>query len=325
MSWKDLLQADDESIVAAYLGGTEIYSGSRTWTMFPGTRPAGHGWFRFVLNGRRCTCTKPADPPTDGWLTTVSGFMVGDHLLPDSARIPFGAPLSALYTAAKRVELLEPGLERFARVTAGTRWPQGPLLFQSLAFPLGPENDVLQAFQDGKATVEAIPGVTPALDLAFRLASWQRDETARIRKEERERREREERLREIREKLGDGEKRRNLAKIDFGEAAKAALAVGGATYLDHRASANKGEFVVWFRFEQRRFEVVCNGDLRIVDAGICLVDHRTNEKGDTRFTLESFPAVLRQAMREHKLVVWRHADPDHRDDDWNDREDDFDD
>ena len=48
--------------------------------------------------------------------------------------------------------------------------------------------------------------------------------------------------------------------------------------------------------------------LRIVDAGICLEDHATGEKGDTYFTLESPPGVVRQAIREGQLVVWRHAD-----------------
>jgi hypothetical protein len=53
-----------------------------------------------------------------------------------------------------------------------------------------------------------------------------------------------------------------------------------------------------------------------------LTDHRTGEKGDTLFTLESLPAVVRQAIKEHKLVVYRHADgADWRnepDDDWED-------
>jgi hypothetical protein len=82
--------------------------------------------------------------------------------------------------------------------------------------------------------------------------------------------------------------------------------------------------VVTFRLEGRRFECVCDGTtLRIVDAGICLVDHRTREAGDTRFTLESLPDVIRQAMRERVLHVFRHVGQDDgfRDedqDDWDD-------
>ena len=47
--------------------------------------------------------------------------------------------------------------------------------------------------------------------------------------------------------------------------------------------------------------------MRIIDSGICLQDHNTGEKGDTYFTLESLPAVIRQADREGKLVVYRHV------------------
>jgi hypothetical protein len=66
--------------------------------------------------------------------------------------------------------------------------------------------------------------------------------------------------------------------------------------------------------------------MHIVDAGICLDDHR-GTKGDTRFTLESLPAVVGEAIRGGKLVVWRHVagDPGNaanhdwgadRDEDW---------
>ena len=61
-----------------------------------------------------------------------------------------------------------------------------------------------------------------------------------------------------------------------------------------------------FRFRRQRFECVCDEALRIVDSGICLVDHATGERGDTRFTLESLPAVIGQAMDEGRLVRFRH-------------------
>ena len=38
-----------------------------------------------------------------------------------------------------------------------------------------------------------------------------------------------------------------------------------------------------------------------------LTDESTGEKGDTRFTLESLPTVVQQAMDEGILVVYRHA------------------
>jgi hypothetical protein len=66
--------------------------------------------------------------------------------------------------------------------------------------------------------------------------------------------------------------------------------------------------VVRFRLDHRAFECTCEErTLRIIDAGICLVDHATNEKGDTYFTLESLPGVIGEANREGKLVVFRHV------------------
>jgi hypothetical protein len=214
------------------------------------------------------------------------------------------------------VHLIERGLDRFVRVVAGRTFEGGPLIYEAQEFPLGPEDAVLAAFQDKKPTVDAIPGVAPALDTAFRFETWRRAETDRIRREEAELREREERERaeaerraQIREQLGDALGRRELAKFDFQAAATAALEVGGAEYLDHRESYNKGEMVVKFRLDHRRFECVCSAEtLRIIDSGICLTDEATGIKGDTRFTLESLPPVIRQAQREGVLVVYRHVD-----------------
>jgi len=46
-----------------------------------------------------------------------------------------------------------------------------------------------------------------------------------------------------------------------------------------------------------------------VDSGICLIDHTTEERGDARFTLESLPAVINEAINDQKLVVFRHVAP----------------
>ncbi|MEL6349921.1 MAG: hypothetical protein AAFV53_42860, partial [Myxococcota bacterium] len=109
--------------------------------------------------------------------------------------------------------------------------------------------------------------------------------------------------------VGDAHARRVLAQQDFSEAARAALAVSGAELLDHRPNrGGKDEQVVQFRFQQRRFECVVHAKtLQIIDSGICLINHTTNERGDTRFTLESLPAVIDEAMRLGKLVIFRHV------------------
>ena len=121
--------------------------------------------------------------------------------------------------------------------------------------------------------------------------------------------------------MGTGPGRRTLAQMDFEAAAKAALKVGGAEYLDSHPGYGRREMVVQYRFENRRLECVVNTQtLTVIDSGICLTDHRTGEKGDTYFTLESLPAVVRQAIQLNKLVVYRHVGGDARDedDDWDD-------
>jgi len=185
--------------------------------------------------------------------------------------------------------------------------------------PLGPEDEVLQAFFEDSLNIyqcRDIKGVVPALDAAFRMEIWQkieaerrRQELERLRREEEERRAREERRQALIANLGNAETRRELAKIDFGEAARAALAVGNAQYLDHRKAPRRGEMVVRYRLDRRRFECVCDErTLRIIDAGICLTSHTTGVKGDTLFTLESLPSVVSEAIREDVLVVYRHVD-----------------
>jgi hypothetical protein len=106
--------------------------------------------------------------------------------------------------------------------------------------------------------------------------------------------------------MGDGGKRRELAKYDFEAAARAALAVSGAELLDTRKNA-RGDYVVKYRCEGHRLECICDETLQVIDAGICLTDHHTGEKGDNYFTLESLPAVVKEADDEGVLVIWRHG------------------
>lgn len=181
------------------------------------------------------------------------------------------------------------------------------------------------AFQDRASNINHIAGVTPALDLAFRWITYQRErqeerrrELQRIREEEERKRAEEERLREAVQQGGTAAGRRVLARTDFEAGAREALRVSGAELLDVRQSHNRREMVVQYRFQQRRLECVVERDtFRVVDAGVCLTDHATGQKGDTFFTLESLPGVIAEAMRLGKLVVWRHVDPDFQED-WDD-------
>jgi len=244
---------------------------------------------------------------------TLRGYLVGDRLVPDDVRVdPDPAKIAEF---SEPVMLVERGLDRFVRIVAGRPFEGGPLIYKNQDMSVGPEDAVTRAFLRRAPSLAAIPGASPALEAAFRMESWQRaeaerrrEELERQRAEEQARRQLEERREQIAQQLGSAEGRREMAKVDFGEAARAALKLGGAEYLDHRTSYRPGEMVVTFRLIHRAFACTCDEkSLRIIDAGICLSDHRTGQRGDQLFTLESLPAVILEAHRSHLLVVLRHV------------------
>lgn len=312
--YRDLLQKD-EWLIAAWFGGRTLYVKERTWKI-TGPLPSLHGWHTFRINGRTASYDPEAEMPVNeeppnSIENEVCGYLVGDRILADVAVVfendwkqPEIFPV---------VRLLPEGLERFARISAGTPWVGGPFVFAGYEMPLGPEEDVLRAFEDQAPNLNHIKGVTPALNAAFMFESWQRAEAA-LRRLERDRLRREEEARQARldamaaleARIGKSEARRELAKIDFETAARAALAISGSEYLSHRAG-QRDEFVVRFRFMERRFECVCDDRLSIVDAGICLVRHYDGYDSSKEFTLETLPSVIKEAIDTGLLVVRRHA------------------
>jgi hypothetical protein len=309
MSWRDLLTDDPATL--PWVGGRSLRSRTQTWAI-DGAFPPEHGWYTWRLAGRKASRPVPADPQPDALGFAAKGYLVGNRLVHDNTWVDPNP--ETICGFSEPVHLLEPGLDRFVRVAAGRVYEDGPLVYQGQEMPLGPEDAVLQAFLDGQATVVAVKGVSPALDAAFRMEVWQREEAEkrrseleRLAREEAERCEREARRRQMAEQLGDGAGRRQMALVDFHEAAKAALAIGGAELLDERRGVRRGEHVVRYRLDGQRFECVCDDRLRIVSSGICLTDSETGISWDTCLTLESLPSVVLQGAREGKLVVLRHA------------------
>jgi len=322
MGWKDLLQEKDATTICLpWVGGRSLRSESRTWKI-TGELPREHGWYNFSLDGRRATFGPRRLAQPDDLVYIVYGYLVGDRIVADGLR-PDPDP-SQIARFSETVYFIEEGVDRFVRISAGRIYERGPLFFRSQEFPEGPETEVLDAFLDGKLSVDHVKHVAPALDASFRMETYQREEARRRREAlERLRIEEEARLarelaeeearlaleirrEELRERLGDGEARRALAYTDFEEAARAALAIGGADLLDVR-EGRRGEKVVRYRVDGRRLECVCDIQMRIVDAGICLTDHVTHRKDDTKLSLESLPSVVREAVRENVLVVFRHV------------------
>jgi len=311
VGWRDLIESEPRTVTLPWVGGQIVHSESRAF-IAEGLPPE-FGWYRFaVKDPNYLVHTEAVEPDLEILKNEVSGYLVGDRLVPDNTYVD--PDPSKIVKHSEKVYMLPDGLDRFARARAGRVFPEGPLIFIAEEFPLGPEEDVLDAFLDEKEDVKEIKGVTTGLDAAFRMETFRRAEAerrrvelARKRAEEEARRAQEKRRQELLEKLGDGAGRRAMAKENFAEAAKAALTVGGAQYLDHRRVGRGDDYAVKYRVDGQRLECICSSDLHIVDAGVCLTDHTTGEKGDTYFTLESLPAVIREAIRDGVLVVWRHV------------------
>ena len=324
MTWQDLLVPDrGEERVLPWVGGPKVHGRDRTWRI-RGRLPAEQGWYTFkVGGGRKATLVGPSDPDPEfeEGQTLLQGYLAGDRLIPDDARVD--PDPAKLFDQTVPVHLVELGLDRFTRaVVAQTR--DGNVYVRQ-EFPEGPEFEVLAAYQDRLDSVDHIKNVTPALDLAFRWESYQRlqaeehqRELERLRAEEAERLEAQEQLRQALRDSGTGAGRRALAARDFDAAARASLVISGAELLDTRQGRVRNEMIVQYRFRTRRLECVVERDtLRIIDAGVCL-GHGAH-KGDRFFTLESLPGVIGEAMDRHILHVYRHIhgdDPHHDEDDW---------
>ena len=295
--------------VLPWVGGRTVCGAMRVWRT-AGPLPVEHGWFAFEVDGGRvATFVEPAVPdhfaPDRERYEVLQGYLAGERLIPDNARVV--ADPEKLVAQTMPVHLVEPGLDRFARASVACL-PSGVLVYLWQELPHGPEGDALLAYQDRKADLDGVPGVTPALDLAFRWLSYQRDVVERRTAERQRVLEEERRREEAMRSVGTAVGRRALAPHDFTTAAKAALALAGAEWLDDRQGHRRSERVVQFRFRRRRFECVVDAlTLQVVDSGICLSDH-DGTKGDTWLTLESLSSVIGEAVDTGRLVVYRHVD-----------------
>lgn len=315
MGWQDLLGNGGDRVLP-WLGGRQVHTTDRTWTI-KGRTPQEFGWYTFdTSNGRKAILKGEAelDPEYAEGLKVVRGLLVGDRIILDNARVD--PDPAKLVDQTESVFCVERGLDRFTRCTA-VRDREGRLIYMQMEFPEGSEAEVLEAYQDRKDSVDDIPGVTPPLDLAFRWISYQRAaaearaaEEARLRAIEEAKLAEQERVRRLMKQTGTAAGRRALALQDFNAAAKAALALGGAEFLDAHDGYHQKEKVVQYRFRHRRLECVCHAEtLRIIEAGVCLDNHMGEEdsKSDTLFTLETLPTVIAEVMDMGRLHVWRHV------------------
>jgi len=301
MGWRDVLSAEDETLVAPWTGGRTLHLIARSFRI-RGALPDSAGWYCFEVEGRSVRFSGTAEPDPMQLGFRIEGYLVADRLVPDDISVQ--VDMRRLAASTQQVLVVPSGLERFARVSAGRVCEGGALVFAEELFPLGPEPEVRDAFGRRAQSLGNVPGVVPALDAAFRFECFRRDAAQRRRVQAERARQR----RALVEELGSAKARRARAAYDFEGAARAALAVSGATYIDHRGSHEPHEVVVRFRIGSQAFECICHArTLRIIDAGVCLTDDDTGLRGDEFFTLESLPGVIQQAQREDALVVFRHV------------------
>lgn len=292
MSWRDYLQTE-ERVTLPWIGGNTLQTlQGRKWKL--GSTPSLHGWYTFKVEGRKVVSFEESAPNLSALGYPKTGYMVGNSLVVPDKR---GFRLQP-------VHLVERGLDRFSRVLVGSLSDGGPLVYQGQEMPLGPEDAVLETYLN-RTPVDNIPGATPEL-----LATYRYEVQYRERNEKRQAEL--EAKRQYESRIGTGEGRRILARTDFEAAARSALSLGGATLLDVRDGVSNQK-IVRFQLGAQRFECVCDTNLQIIDAGICLTaeyDDGTFDRGvrgDTWFTLESLPSVIMDAINQNHLVIFRRA------------------
>ncbi|HHO50821.1 MAG TPA: hypothetical protein ENK18_08070, partial [Deltaproteobacteria bacterium] len=155
MGWQDLLQDIPKERVLPWVGGRRLVDRDRTFEI-KGKLPEEHGWHRFQIGGTRHASWSGAaepDPCFDEGRSTLTGYLVGDRLIPDGAAVV--PDPAALIEQTLRVHLVDRGLDRFSRGLVAQD-PGGPWIFVRQEFPLGPEHEVQAAFVDGRPDIRGI-------------------------------------------------------------------------------------------------------------------------------------------------------------------------
>ena len=314
-----------DTLVAPWLGGPAIDAPGRRLKL--SQPPPKQGWFRFELKGRIASAQEPAEPADLSALPKVRGFLWKERLVGDAAR-------------AEPIHLLpEEEPPRFSPVTA-RRWHGGALLFDSLDFESEAEGAVREALATGAPlnTIKSVPAPLRAA-YAFALA----EQTARrlavpvaaseIRRHvgriadggaaqaeavirdliaEREQTEREmAELRaritaaQLRAEVQNAKEQREVARAEAKETAEdrawQALEKAGAQFESSRHVRHR-ELEVVFAFMGERFiSLVDEFTLQVLDSGICL----GHPPADEMLTLDSLPAVIKEAIETDRLVILR--------------------
>lgn len=317
--------ARSEEQVLPYFGGAFVEAVDRRLRLAAPFEPP--GWYRFHISGRNVTRIAPAEPPDVTALPKVRGWFLAGRLIGDRAS---AEPLWLLPSE-------EPA--RFAKVSA-RRWRTGELLFEEVEFESEVEAEVRTALNEG-GTLAAVKGVPAPLRAAFAYALLEAaagrtgirfaaaevrsqvaavaergptEAEAALRRLEAERelarrewtalRQRQEEaatrleLQREREARREGLRARNL---DSTERAREAVEAAGGRFEQLRELGDDRLEVIFRFMDQSFIAVVERGTLQVLDSGICL----GHPPSDRLLTLESLPAVIKEAIDTDALVILR--------------------
>jgi len=313
-----------ETRVLPYFGGHRLDAPDRRLRLAePPEKP---GFYAFDIEGRAARALAPAEPEW-GDLPRARG-----HLQNATMFVTGAAPAEPWFLPEGEPEPLTPCVAR--------AWPTGELLFESYEFDGDAEIAARLALDEDRG-LAGEKGTSASLRAAFAWAvvarasrrlgvpcsaieAWPSfgtiaDEGARAADRV---------LVEIAERRRDGRiflrEGAGVRAVDVGrvvagareradaavrespvDRAEAALEAGGARFLGARTLAT-GMLEVRFQYANQRFATLADPrTLRVLDAGICLVDHRDGHRGDEELTLESLPSVIREAIELGALVITR--------------------
>ncbi len=323
MDYRKFLGAVTEAVLP-YLGGAKVDAPGRRYRL--AAPPAAPGWYRFALEGRKARALGPAEPEGLGALPQRRGHFVSGRLFSD------GAPTARVHLAP--AEELRP----FALISA-RQWASGEWLYGGQELETEAEEAVRRTLEDEGSIawhkgvpaslraayawaliersaarlhvpatlaevrprlLEIAQGGRPAAEVALRALAAERQLAQRELAELAERR---------RTELAAAEleaarvARRAAGPANAQERVEAALAGAGAE-LRSCWPAGKGQLEVIFTFLDERFGAIVDEDtLQVLDSGICL----GHPPSDRLLTLDSLPAVIREAVRTDQLVILRHV------------------
>jgi hypothetical protein len=313
-----------ETRVLPFFGGHRLDAPDRRLRLdAPPEKP---GFYRFEIEGRSARVLEAAEPEF-GELPKVRG-----HLQNATLFVTGAPPEEPSFLPEGEPEPFTPCVAR--------RWTTGEVVFESFEFDGDAEVAARLALEEDR-TLAGEKGTPPSLRAAFGWAvlgrvsrrlgvtcsaveAWRAlgtvaDEGAPA--AERLLIEIAERRRDGRIVIRDGARARlvDVGRIVAGardradaavrdspeDRAEAALEKAGARMLAVRR-LETGMLEVTFRYANQRFVTLADPrTLRVIDAGICLVDHMDGHRGDEELTLESLPSVIREAIDLGALVITR--------------------